>query len=57
MCLPFCRKETRWGSGPGPVAVGQKVVYFGMTDWRWFGRAHDLSERKIMDVITQRQHC
>ena len=38
MCLPFCRRQTRGGAGPGPVTVDRAVVYFGTTDWRRFGK-------------------
>ena len=43
--------QTRWGAGPGPVAIDREVVH-GMTDWRWFGRAPDFTA-KIKDVIAQ----
>ena len=44
MCLLSCRRQTRWGAGPGPVAIDREVVYFDVTDWRQFGRATDFSE-------------
>ena len=44
MCLLFCLRQTRWGAGPGPVAIDRGVVYSNMTDWRRFGRAADFSE-------------
>ena len=45
------------GSGPGPVAIQQRLVYFDMTDWRRFerGREPDFFERNIKDVITQQR--
>jgi len=55
MRLLFCQRQTRWGAGPGPVAIDREVVYSDMTDWRRFGRAPDFSERKMKDVITQRR--
>ena len=30
--------QTRWGAGPGRVAIDREVVYSDMTDWRRFGR-------------------
>ena len=57
MCLLLCLRQTRWGAGPGPVAIDREVVYSDMTDWRRFGRAPAarLLCRKIKDVITQRR--
>ena len=52
MCLPFCRRQTRWGAGPGTVAIDREVVYFDMTDWRRFGRAPSLTEDEGRDHST-----
>ena len=52
MCLPFCRRQTRWGGGPGPVAIDQEVVYFDITVWRRFGRAPSLTEDEGRDHST-----
>jgi hypothetical protein len=32
MCLLFCLMQTRWGAGPGPVAIDREVVCSDMTD-------------------------
>jgi hypothetical protein len=47
MCLPFCLRQTRWGAGPGPVAIDREVLYSDMTDCRRFGRAPDFSEGRL----------
>ena len=47
MCLLFCLRQTRWGAGPGPVAIDREVVYSDMTDWRRFGRAPDFSDGRL----------
>ena len=47
MCLLFCLRQTRWGAGPRPVVIDQEVVYSGMTDWCWFGRASDFSDERL----------
>ena len=47
MCLLFCLKQTRWGSGPGPVVIDREVVYSDMTDWHRFGRASDFSDGRL----------
>ena len=54
MCLLFCLRQTRWGAGPGPVAIDREVVCSDMTDWRRFGRA-PVFPAKIKDVIAQRR--
>jgi len=47
MCLLFDLRQTRWGAGPGPVAIDWEVVYSDMTDWRRFGRAPDFSDGRL----------
>ena len=43
----FCLRQTRWGAGPGPVAIDRDVVCSDMTDWRRFGKAPDFSDRRL----------
>ena len=47
MCLLFHLRQTRWGAGPGPVAIDREVVYSDMTDWRRFVRAPDFSDGSL----------
>ena len=44
MYLLFCLRQTRWGAGPGPVAIDREAVYSEMTDWHGFGKTPDFSE-------------
>ena len=44
-------RQTCWGSGHGPLAIDQEVVYSDMTDWSRFGKAPGFFERKIEDIV------